>query len=94
MSPQGQAPAIGMHPLLHADPSPIALFPEGSLFLGQQRMAMRGRRLAHSCKAKRAPRLVLAAAQWPLPRSRAVFVELNHFSLRIVCSSFQAYGKS
>lgn len=45
-------------------------------------------------KAKRVPRVVFKAAQWPLLRPRSVFAELNHFSSRTVCCSFQAYMKS
>lgn len=79
------------HPLC-AYPLPNTLSLTGAFSQdGEEWLCLDVTQLTHA-KAKRAPRVVFVAAQWPL--LRPVFAELSYFSSRIICSSFQAYEKS
>lgn len=75
-------------------PCHTLFFPKGAFFWrSREWLCLDVTWLTHA-KAKRVPRLVSAAAQWPPLRPSAVFAELNRFSSRTVCRSSQADGTS
>lgn len=95
MSAQGQALAAGMGLFVHSSRFLAKCsVSQGEQFPGAVESGYLDTTWLICIKAKRVPRVVFRATQWPLLRLRAVFAELSPFVSRTVCYSSQAYVKS